>query len=263
MLSYYYIYISRMFSGWGTNTSSNQAPVAASQPKDINNYDMDLKVYVRSGTPSFKLSNIVSPGGNERDSVAAEAAPGTFTDNIMKVFYGNDYNAQPAQGSSPAQVSPQPVTSSSAPAPVSSQPPAQGSSQPVTSSSSAPAPVSPQPPAPVSPAQVSSPEQEEVNRIEAQIKEREAQVSELNIKIKNLPNNVKPTIKGQLMQQKEALTKQKAALNNQKTELVNKLNAPAPASTKGGRRTRHVRKGTRARKSHRNRNHTKRYFEFF
>uniref|UniRef100_A0A6C0ATH8 Uncharacterized protein n=1 Tax=viral metagenome TaxID=1070528 RepID=A0A6C0ATH8_9ZZZZ len=197
-----------------------QATAASAQPT-IDNYDMDLKVYVRSGTPLFKLSSINSPGDNNTaDSVNAGTAPGTFTDSIMKTFYGNDYNTVAAA----------PVTT---PAPsadaVTVTPPAS-----VTTASSTPA---------------------SVTLVNEQISVLDKKIAELNGRINRYPKN----LTGKDASEKGVLVNERQKLNQEKVSLLNLLTP----TKKGGRRTRHVRKGKHARKSHRNRKHTKRYFEFF
>ena len=221
----------------GFGQANSQAPAE----KDMDNYDMDLKVYVRSGTPLFKLSSINSPGVDKPDGVEAGTAPGTFTDSIMKTFYGNDYNTVAAA----------PVTT----------PPAQA---PVTNTAAASqAPASQAPPA--SQGTTQSNNDGNMQIIENHIKRITLLAEGANGKdeyIKKL-NFIRDYYK----QNPNIFETFDNKLNNIKTKgdistILSQLTINN-GYKKGGRRTRHVRKGKHARKSHRNRKHTKRYFEFF
>jgi hypothetical protein len=53
---------------------------------DINNYDIQVKVCVRNGTPTFELINVVGNNAQATGSIMS-AAPKEITDKIMKSFY--------------------------------------------------------------------------------------------------------------------------------------------------------------------------------
>jgi len=223
----------------GFGVANNQA---TAQPT-IDNYDMDLKVYVRSGTPLFKLSSINSPGGDTADSVNADGAKDKFTDSIMKKVYGEDYK---------------PVT--------------------VASQVTPPAPsadaVTVTPPASVTAASLSTPASQGTTQsnndgnmqiIENHIKRitslaegtngKEDYIKRLNLILEYYKQNPSKFVEFDTKLNKIT---DKGKISTFLHQLTNNI-----AYKKGGRRTRHVRKGKHARKSHRNRKHTKRYFEFF
>jgi hypothetical protein len=66
---------------------------------DINNYDIQVKVCVRNGTPTFELIGAVKNNAQATGSIMS-AAPKEITDKIMKSFYPSR-DSTAAQGQLP------------------------------------------------------------------------------------------------------------------------------------------------------------------